>query len=390
MTDLRAPVGTHDPVSAADPDPDPVRAAVAVTTALVGLVRAFAAVLTLPALATRPVTAGTAAALALPPAVALVLVRAAGPATATAGRRLLLLAGDAAAGAVLCAAAGVGVPFVVQTAGTAALAAALGGAPGVAAGAGLGMVVTAVVAVAPPAGGLPAGALLLLPSGFTLAALVAALVRHLQVDQARLRRSLRWATWSQAQTQERARLARDLHDSLASTLAGIALWARAVQRDPSRAPALAAEIAAAAEDANLQARALVAGLRETAAGTLSGAVRDAAGRRRTPVRLDLSPVPEPAPAVRAELAAVLAEALTNVDRHAGATGVTVTLAADGGRLRLSVADDGRGFAVRDPAGTGRYGLVGMAERLAGIGGVLAVHSRPGAGTTVVAEVPYTP
>jgi signal transduction histidine kinase len=373
-----------------DLDDDPVGSAVAVTTSMVGLVRAFAAVLALSTLTALPATAGAVAALALAPAIAAVLIRAADRVTATPGRRLLLLVGDTAAGAVVLVTSGFGMPYVGQAAGTAALAAALYGVPGVAVGAALGMVVTALAVLSPASGGLPAGLLVTLPSGFALAALVAALVRHLQQDQVLLRRSLRWATWSEAQTQERLRLARDLHDSLAKTLAGIALYARAVQRDPGRGPVLAAEIAVAAEEATAQARSMISGLRETASGGLPGAIRDLAARCRTAVRLELGMVPEPAPAVRAELVAVLSEALANVERHAGANEVTVTLSEACGRLRLSVVDDGRGFTVRDPTGTGRYGLLGMVERLHGIGGALVVRSRPGAGTTVVAELPSTP
>ena len=96
---------------------------------------------------------------------------------------------------------------------------------------------------------------------------------------------------------------------------------------------MSAEIAAAADAATVQARSMVAGLRETAAGGLTGAVRDLAARSRTTGRLGLGMVPEPAPAVGAELVAV------------------------------------------------------RSGRLDGAGGALVVRSRPGTGTTVLAEVP---
>lgn len=373
-------------------DEDPDRAAIAVTTSLVGLVRLFAAALGAPALITLPRTGGTAVAVAVPVLAALVLARGADRLTATAGRRALLLAADAGAGAVVFAAAGFGIPCAYQSLGTAALAAALYGVPGVVAGAAVGMAATVVTVLQPSFGmaaELPIGIVVSIPTAYALVALVAALVRHLQRDQVVLRQSLRAATWSAARTQERARLARELHDSLAKTLAGIGLCARAVQQDPARGVELAGEIAVAAEEATGQARSMIAGLRETASPDLAAAVRDVVARSGLGgVRIELGPVPEPEPAVRAELVAVLGEALANVRRHADASRVLVALSEVDGALRLTVQDDGHGFTV--PASLpdrGRYGLLGMTERLHGVGGTLIVRSRVGSGTAVVAEVP---
>jgi signal transduction histidine kinase len=163
----------------------------------------------------------------------------------------------------------------------------------------------------------------------------------------------------------------------------------------ARVDELAGEIAAAADEATTQARAMIAGLRETAAPELVGAVRAAvtawSRSALVTVETDLRAVPEPGPDTRRELVAVLGEALANVGRHAGASRVRVELAGSGGLLRLTVRDDGRGFAVpADPdqlARSGRYGLLGMTERLHGVGGALWVRSAPGLGTTLVAEVP---
>ena len=80
-------------------------------------------------------------------------------------------------------------------------------------------------------------------------------------------------------------------------------------------------------------------------------------------------------------------ALANVRQHAGAGAVQVSLATVGERVRLTVADDGRGF---DPQGlpeqSRSYGLVAMRSRLRELGGELEIDSIPGTGTTLRAEV----
>ena len=79
------------------------------------------------------------------------------------------------------------------------------------------------------------------------------------------------------------------------------------------------------------------------------------------------------------------EALQNVAKYAGASGVQVRLGEDGGRLRFEVIDDGRGF---DPAVTGYgTGLQGMADRLAALEGSIQIRSQPGRGTVVAGSVP---
>jgi signal transduction histidine kinase len=80
---------------------------------------------------------------------------------------------------------------------------------------------------------------------------------------------------------------------------------------------------------------------------------------------------------------VVAEALTNVAKHAGASLVRVEVAAQDGRVRLGIRDDGVGGA--DP-GRGS-GLVGLKDRVAATGGTLRVDSHPGQGTSLLVELP---
>lgn len=88
------------------------------------------------------------------------------------------------------------------------------------------------------------------------------------------------------------------------------------------------------------------------------------------------------------LLAILREALSNVYRHARATSVMVRLAVERDMLTLEVADDGVGFdPARADLATGHYGLAGMRERAAALGGTLELHSQPGAGTRMVVHTP---
>ena len=90
------------------------------------------------------------------------------------------------------------------------------------------------------------------------------------------------------------------------------------------------------------------------------------------------------PAVSEELLRIIREALVNARRHSGARRVAVSLSLEGGRVRVRVSDDGRGF--KDGSGEG-VGLASMRERAAALGGELNVLSDPGKGTEVTVEIP---
>lgn len=99
-----------------------------------------------------------------------------------------------------------------------------------------------------------------------------------------------------------------------------------------------------------------------------------------------------APAVELALFRITQEALSNVERHAGAHRVAVGLDFESAELRLLITDDGAGFdasAGRSKEATGSFGLPGMTERAHLIGARLAVHSAPGGGTTVDVRFPAT-
>jgi signal transduction histidine kinase len=98
------------------------------------------------------------------------------------------------------------------------------------------------------------------------------------------------------------------------------------------------------------------------------------------------------PEVEAVVVRVVQEAITNVVKHADARTVRVRLSFEARRVRLSVIDDGQGFAVEADfhAYGGHWGLLGMRERASQIHGRLSLRSTPGHGTEVVLLVPYVP
>ncbi len=233
-------------------------------------------------------------------------------------------------------------------------------------------------------------------AGIGAAAATTALQRHLDLAVEVIGAAQRSAAAS-----ERARLARELHDSVAKTLRGVSFAALALPQSLRRHPALAEQLAGTvsrgAEAAAREARQLLEGLRIDQldldfAETVRVTAHDWSDRWRIPVRVDAEPV-EPGVEVRYELVRILAEALQNVARHAGARRVDVVVRAGHGRLEVRVRDDGRGFTPRDLGALqadGHLGIVGMAERARNVGGSLRVSAVPGGGTEIVAVTPLEP
>ncbi|MEU5691727.1 sensor histidine kinase [Actinosynnema sp. NPDC020468] len=190
---------------------------------------------------------------------------------------------------------------------------------------------------------------------------------------------------------ERQRLAREIHDTLAQGFTGIITQLQAVDapdRHVDTAVRLARENLAEArrsvhalsppalEDANLPDA-----LDEVVAGWI-----DQTG---VPVTVSCTGVPRPLhPEVEVTLLRAAQEALANVAKHAAAHRVGLTLSYMEDVVTLDVRDDGTGF---DPdARTAGFGLVGMRQRVARLAGALVVESEPGAGTAVSASVPAIP
>lgn len=193
---------------------------------------------------------------------------------------------------------------------------------------------------------------------------------------------------------ERARLARDMHDSVGKSLHGISLAASALRRtvdeDPLAARELAGELAAASQTAAHEARELLVGLRRgqldrPTVDVVAEILDDWSGETGIGTELAVVRAVDSDPEVTAELAAALREMLHNIGKHAQATRVEVELTAYGSGLELAVHDDGVGFdtsqADRREA-RGHFGLRGLQERAAHVGGSVKIDSSRGKGTTV--------
>jgi two-component system NarL family sensor kinase len=200
-------------------------------------------------------------------------------------------------------------------------------------------------------------------------------------------------------TEERSRLAREIHDTLAQGLTALTLQLESadflleageerqrVRQSIRKALVLARasleetrrsvqDLRAAPLEGRTLAEALAALVREHARPGESEASCEVIGELRPlPVRIENG------------LYRMAQEALTNISRHAGARHISLRLETTPHRIRLTIEDDGSGF---DPAevGDGHYGLVGINERARLLGGQMRVQSSPGSGTRVVLTVP---
>jgi len=197
----------------------------------------------------------------------------------------------------------------------------------------------------------------------------------------------------QAQEQERARVARDLHDEVNQSLTGLLLRLEAVREAaPPRLEAELEETKALANQAMRELLSLARQLRPTALDDL-GLVAATAGQVEQLQRSEIEATFE-AEGEFADLGddaqlvvyRVAQEALANAARHSGAASVRVRLRRRGdGGVELAVVDDGRGFAFDEAEGG--LGIAGMRERALLVGGELTIESRPGRGTTVRLAVP---
>lgn len=195
-----------------------------------------------------------------------------------------------------------------------------------------------------------------------------------------------------AQEEERARVARDLHDEVNQSLTGLLLRLEAAREAaPPQLEAELAETKALANQAMRELLSLARQLRPTAlddlglAAAIAGLVeRLGEGEIEGAVEVegDFTDLSDDAQLV---VYRVAQEALSNAARHAGAAHVAVTLRRDARGVELTVADDGRGFAF-DEADRG-LGIGGMRERALLVEGELTIESRPEAGTTVRLTIP---
>jgi len=204
----------------------------------------------------------------------------------------------------------------------------------------------------------------------------------------------------QAIAEERARIARDIHDGIAQSLAfqrmRVDLWLDWLASDPQRLRGELLDLKANLREQIAELRRAIFALRPTQfdefgfVGGLHRYVNEFAAQQGWTVEIDFGHAPQSLPpALEAICFRVVQEALTNTAKHARANRVAVRIDQVDQGLRISVRDNGRGF---DPGrlhegALDRVGLRQMRERLAGLRGQLTLLSRPGEGTEVRAWVP---
>lgn len=238
-------------------------------------------------------------------------------------------------------------------------------------------------------------------------ALLAESERRLRLidELARTRDELAAAERHAGTIEERERLAREIHDTIAQGLSSIQLLLTAAHRgldparplDQDRARGLVEQARGTAKDTLDEARRVV---RALSPGDLDGSTLPAALRRlcqsaaaRTGIGVVFhheGPVTALGGATEVALLRIAQGALGNAEQHSGATRVAVTLTVMDTAVTLDVVDDGTGFDPRTPPrGQGGFGLGSMRSRAADLGGFLTVESRPGAGTAVSAHLDRT-
>jgi signal transduction histidine kinase len=191
---------------------------------------------------------------------------------------------------------------------------------------------------------------------------------------------------------ERRRIERDLHDGLQPKLVSLALelgLAKArFERDPGAAKSLIYRAHDEAKTAIEDLRNLVRGIHPSVLDErgLDAALSALIASCPVPVHVEVTLSRRPDPTREAVAYFVVAEAITNVTKHSGATKASVIINEGGGLLRVLVEDDGHGGARTDPRG----GLAGLGARVTAIDGTFTVTSPPGGPTHIEAVIPCAP
>jgi two-component system, NarL family, sensor histidine kinase DegS len=195
--------------------------------------------------------------------------------------------------------------------------------------------------------------------------------------------------------EERARLAREIHDGLGAAMSGVVLQAEYLETQAPEGTPLAKEVRElreAASEGMDELRRAVQMMRDDfdLLPALEDHVAQFGQRMRLDARFETSGAERNLDAqMQLCLFSVLKEALANVARHAAAHGVTVALDFGEKEAVLRVADDGQGFDPEAPR-PGHYGVRNMRERAERVGAVLRIESGPAKGTAVEMRVPYRP
>lgn len=233
-------------------------------------------------------------------------------------------------------------------------------------------------------------------AGSVLAVLAAAVVRYM--SQRRLRAQMRKVQQQAALDRERARIARDMHDTLGASLTQINLLGELASREATTRP----QVTDYVKKMTTSSHALVQQLDEIvwAVDPENDTLDDLATYisqfateflADSPIRLRMK-LPAILPdlrlttEVRHSLFLAVREALNNVARHSGATETTITIQVAGAAVVIAIEDNGSGF--HPATGTSRHGLANLEQRLTELGGAFRIESAPGQGTRVTLTWPW--
>lgn len=202
-----------------------------------------------------------------------------------------------------------------------------------------------------------------------------------------------------AALRERNRLARVMHDGLGHALVLVNVKLEAAERlylhNPTRGAAELEATRALVRETLSELRRSLAELRDAPAlPDLSAALHlladEIAARSGIQLTLDISPAEQPAPSIRTVLWLIAREALTNVERHAGARHAAIRLTRIDAGWQLEITDDGRGIHPADLQKPGHFGLVGIRERAEAVNGRVQIDTKRQHGACLAVWVPEAP
>lgn len=201
-----------------------------------------------------------------------------------------------------------------------------------------------------------------------------------------------------AESRERNRLARELHDTLAHYMSGTILQlngARAVwEKDNAKAKTMLSEAVQTLSEGLEETRNAIQTLRKSPVETLglTESLRDLGEQYGDKLGLELKLELETLEYVPDETAQhlyhIAQETLRNIERHAEAKQLGIILKQQGRQLLLTIEDDGKGFEATNVDRNKHFGLLGLEERVGLLKGDVSIHSRPGQGTRVEIRVPF--
>ncbi|MBO0767416.1 MAG: hypothetical protein J2O48_01900 [Solirubrobacterales bacterium] len=363
---------------------------------------------TVATLIAKPSTAVTAAGIVVALASSYVPLRHWDKVGATVSRHPIYLTGEVLVSMVILGATGARSPFFYFTLGTAAIAGVLYGRRGVIP---FGFVLVGLYEVVALVG-FPAlhplhdaESLVFAPVLYPLAIAAGVAARTVIERGVRAEALLSERTRALATQQERMQVARELHDSLAKTVEGLAMTAAALprrcERNPQAAAKLATSLAADARRGALEARALMSGLRTEQGGHLvdsltarGQALGERAGTTVTVSCADASVTEGISDTTAHELLRIFAEAVINSINHGQAQAVDAVLEKAEAGVLMRIRDDGKGpdgdLDLKALEAAGHYGLVGMRERARSVGGELRLEAPSVGGLVVEVTVPVGP